>query len=68
MRLGDLLHVQEWIICVGGGGGGGGLVRSGWCVGLKTLPYSCAESFKLLEFSGPVQTCIGIALPYFGTW
>jgi hypothetical protein len=38
------------------------------CVGLTTLPPSCADCLKfgslnLLEPSGPVKTCNGIALP-----
>jgi len=46
---------------VGGGEGGR-------CVGLTTLPPSCAdcleiwEPLNLLEPSGPVQACNGIAL------
>jgi len=42
--------------------------KGGRCVGLTTLPSSCAiawnsGSLELLESSGSVQTCTGIALP-----
>jgi hypothetical protein len=42
--------------------------KGGRCVGLTTLPPSCAivlksGSLNLLEPSGPVQVCNGIALP-----
>ena len=42
--------------------------KGGRCVGLTTLPPSCAivlksGSLSLLEPSGPVQACNGIALP-----
>jgi len=45
-------------------------VKGGRCVGLATLPPSCAivlksRSLILLEPSGPVQACNGIALPFF---
>jgi hypothetical protein len=38
--------------------------KGGWCVGLTTLP-PCADCVKidLLELSGPVKACNGIALP-----
>jgi hypothetical protein len=44
--------------------------KGGRCVGLTTLPPSCATvkksgSLKLLEPSGPVQACNGVALPLF---
>jgi hypothetical protein len=46
-----------------GGGGGKG---SRW-IGLTTLPPSCADwksgSLNILESLGPVQACMGIALP-----
>jgi hypothetical protein len=53
--------------------------KGSWCVGLTTLPPSCADgksgSLALLELSGPVQPCIGIALLYikhhttkYGEW
>jgi hypothetical protein len=38
--------------------------KGGRCVGLTTLPPSCAECLKFLETSGPVQTYNGIALPF----
>jgi hypothetical protein len=44
--------------------------KGGQCVGLTTLPPSCADlvlksgSLNLLEPSGPVKACNGIALPY----
>jgi hypothetical protein len=43
--------------------------KGGWCVGLTTLPPSCADCLKtrglnLLEPYGSVQTCNGIALPF----
>jgi len=44
--------------------------KGGRCIGLTTLPPSCAAivlksgSLNLLEPSGPVQTCNGIALPF----
>jgi hypothetical protein len=43
--------------------------KDGRCVGLTTLPPSCAVVLKSrslihLELSGPVQACNGIALPY----
>jgi hypothetical protein len=42
--------------------------KGGRCVGLTTLPPSCFDvhksgSFNLLEPSGPVKVCNGIALP-----
>jgi hypothetical protein len=43
--------------------------KGGRCIGLKSLPLSCAdcleiwETLKLLEPSGPVQACNGIVLP-----
>jgi len=51
-------------------------VKRGRCVGLTTLPLSCAECLKseslnLLEHSGCVQACNGIALPLYkhsGRW
>ena len=46
----------------------GGGCKGGQCVGLTILPPSCGDSLeiwslKLLEPSGPVQACNGIALP-----
>jgi len=43
--------------------------KGGRCIGLTTLPPSCADcleiwSLSLLEASGPVQACNGIALPF----
>jgi hypothetical protein len=43
--------------------------KGGRCVGLTNLPHSCASCLEiwgliLLEPSGPVQACNGIALPY----
>jgi hypothetical protein len=43
--------------------------KGGRCVGLTTLPPSCADCLKiwethLLEPSGPVKACNGIALPF----
>ena len=42
--------------------------KGGRCVGLTTLPPSCADCLEIwepepLEPSGPVQACNGIALP-----
>ena len=42
--------------------------KGGWCLRLTTLPFHVpivlkSGSFNLLEPSGPVQTCNGIALP-----
>jgi hypothetical protein len=42
--------------------------KGGRCVGLTTIPPSCADvlktvSLKLQEPSGPVKACNGIALP-----
>ena len=42
--------------------------KGGRCVGLTTVPPSCADCLKsgslnLLEPSGPVQACNGLALP-----
>ena len=44
--------------------------KGGRCVGLTTLPPSCADckksgSVNLLEHSGPVQACNGIALSFY---
>ena len=44
--------------------------KGGRCVGLKNLPPSCADvlksgSLNLLETSGPVQACIGIAVYFY---
>jgi hypothetical protein len=41
--------------------------KGGWCIGLTTLPLSCAYCFEigslnLLEPSGPIQACNGTAL------
>ena len=46
--------------------------KGSWCVGLTTLPPSWANcldsgSLNLLEPSGPVQACNGIALPLLKT-
>jgi hypothetical protein len=46
--------------------------KRGWCIGLTTLPPSCADchetgSLKLLEPSLPVQAYTGITLPLFIT-
>jgi len=46
--------------------------KGGRCLGLTTLPPSCADclesgSLNLLESLGPVQACNGIALPYTST-
>jgi hypothetical protein len=43
--------------------------KGGWCVGLTTLPPSCADCLKIWEPQPPrtlraVQTCNGIALPF----
>jgi hypothetical protein len=43
--------------------------KGGRCLRLITLPHSCADYLeiwepKLLETSGPVQACNGIALPF----
>ena len=53
---------QKWVPGIYPGG------KGGRCVGLTTLPPSCADFLKsgnlnLLEPSGPVQACNGIALP-----
>jgi len=42
--------------------------KDGRCVGLTSLPSSCEDFLQILKEwiskpSGPVQTCIGIALP-----
>jgi len=39
-----------------------------WCIGLTTLPPSCADCLEIWEpqppsSSGPVQACTGVALP-----
>jgi hypothetical protein len=41
--------------------------KGGRCVGLTTLPPSCAAVLKygLLELSGIVLACNGIALPFY---
>jgi hypothetical protein len=42
--------------------------KGGWCIGLTNLPPSCADclgSLNLLEPSGPVKACNGIALPIY---
>jgi hypothetical protein len=44
--------------------------KGGRCVGLTTLPPSCADclkigSLKLLETSGPVKACNGVALSLY---
>jgi len=41
--------------------------KGGWCIGLTTLPPSCADcleigSLNLLEPSGPVLSCSGTVL------
>ena len=43
--------------------------KGGRCVGLTTLPPSCADCLEIWEpeppgTSGPVQACNGIALPF----
>jgi hypothetical protein len=51
---------------------GGGGCKGGRCLGLTTLPPSCAhcleiwDSLNLLEPSEPLQACNGIALPFTG--
>ena len=55
---------QEYLL--GGRGGRGG--KGGRCVGMENFPPSDVSvlksgSLNLLETSGPVQTCNGIALP-----
>jgi hypothetical protein len=50
-----------------GEGGGGGRKKGGPCIGLTTFMcrfYSNTEGPTLLASYGPVQACIGIALPY----
>jgi hypothetical protein len=37
--------------------------KGGRCVGLTTLPHSCADCLEIWESSGPLQACNGIALP-----
>ena len=40
--------------------------KGGRCVGLTTLPSSCVDRLEsILEPSGPVQACNGIALPLY---
>jgi len=39
--------------------------KGGRCVGLTTLPPSCAECLNPLEPLGPVQACNGIDLPFY---
>jgi len=44
--------------------------KGGWCIGLTTLPPSCADCLEiwglsLLEPPEPVQACNGIALPFY---
>ena len=42
--------------------------KGGRCVGLTTLPPSCAnclEIWELLEPSGPVQICNGVPIPFY---
>jgi hypothetical protein len=45
--------------------------KCGRCIGLTTLPPSCAVVMKsgnlnFLEPSGPLQACNGTALPFYG--
>jgi len=58
---GWLSLLQKWVPGIFPGG------KGGRCVGLTTLPPSCADcldgSLILLEPSGPAQACNGIALP-----
>jgi len=44
--------------------------KGGWCIGLTTLPPSCANCPEICEPqppgpSGPVQACHGIVLPFY---
>jgi hypothetical protein len=62
MALGSIQPLTEMSTRVFPGG------KCGQCVGLTTLPPSCAVlksgSLNLLEPSGPVKACDGIALLY----
>jgi hypothetical protein len=47
--------------------------KGGRCLGLTTLPHSCADCIEILESQPPillepVQACNGIALPFTKTW
>ena len=62
MALGSIHPLTEMNTKNISGGGG----KGSQCVGLPTLPPSCADyieirSLNLLEPSGPVQACNGIA-------
>ena len=66
---GSLSLLQKWVPGIFPGGNGGR------CVGLTTLPPSCADCLQiwepqLLEPSGPVHACNGIALSFYlyGIW
>jgi hypothetical protein len=61
LRLTELLKEMSTRNISGGGKGGG-------CLGVTTLPRSCADSGSrnLLEPSGPVQACNGIAFYCLG--
>jgi hypothetical protein len=52
-------------ISLEGGGGGEG----GWCVGLTTLPLSCADCREIWGHQPPatLRGCTGIALPFFNS-
>ena len=67
MALGSTQPLTEMStrnISLKGGGGEGGR-----CVGLTTLPPSCADCLEIWELQttgtqGPAQDCNGIALPF----
>jgi hypothetical protein len=40
--------------------------KSSWCVGLTTLPPSCADCLEIWEPQSPALACNGIPLPLWG--
>jgi len=52
---------QKWVPWIFPGG------KGGRCVGLTTLPFSCADCLEIWEpqHRGTLRACPGIALPFY---
>jgi hypothetical protein len=64
VTLGPIQSLIEMSTSDFSGGGGG---KGGWCVGLTTLPHSCADCLEIWEpqFPGILRACPGIGVPFY---